>query len=179
MEPLVATEVDDTPRPNRVSAGATGCAASAGCCCGRLPIVLVLGIAVAAVGWYARKDYFVGTSQGQVTVFKGVPGGLAGWDPTIEQRTDGGDRRPEAGRAGPGARPPDLLVARDAAAFVARLRGADHHHDDDHEHDDDGSADHHARRRHRPRSRRPRREDRPPHAGGAAASSGSGSSRSW
>ncbi len=30
-----------------------------------LPIVLVLGIAVAAVGWYARKDYYVGASQGQ------------------------------------------------------------------------------------------------------------------
>ena len=63
-----------------------------------LPIVLVLGIAVAAVGWYARKDYFVGTSQGRVTVFKGVPGGLAGWNPTIERRTavELADLRPAA-----------------------------------------------------------------------------------
>jgi len=52
-----------------------------------LPIVLVLAIAVAAVGWYARRSYYVGVSHGQVTVFKGVPGGLAGWDPTIERRT--------------------------------------------------------------------------------------------
>jgi protein phosphatase len=52
-----------------------------------LPVVLVLGIAVAAVGWYARRSYYVGVHQGNVTIFKGVPGGLAGWDPTIEQRT--------------------------------------------------------------------------------------------
>lgn len=53
-----------------------------------LPILLVLGIAVAAVGWYARRSYYVGVHQGNVTIFKGVPGGLAGWDPTIEQVTD-------------------------------------------------------------------------------------------
>jgi len=53
-----------------------------------LPIVLVLGIAVAAVGWYARRSYYVGVHQGNVTIFKGVPGGLAGWDPTIQQVTD-------------------------------------------------------------------------------------------
>ena len=29
-----------------------------------LPIVLVLGIAVAAVGWYARRSYYVGCSTG-------------------------------------------------------------------------------------------------------------------
>jgi len=49
-----------------------------------LPVVLVLGIATAAVGWYARRSYYVGVHQGNVTIFKGVPGGLAGWDPTIE-----------------------------------------------------------------------------------------------
>ena len=49
-----------------------------------LPVVLVLGIATAAVGWYARRSYYVGVHQGSVTIFKGVPGGLAGWDPTIE-----------------------------------------------------------------------------------------------
>jgi len=53
-----------------------------------LPIVLVFGIAVAAVGWYARRSYYVGVHQGTVTIFKGVPGGLAGWDPTIQQVTD-------------------------------------------------------------------------------------------
>ena len=88
-----------------------------------LPIVLVLGIAVAAVGWYARKDYYVGTNQGQVTVFKGVPGGLAGWDPTIEQRTEIeiDDLKPAAQAQ---VREHQTFSSRaDAAAFVARLEG--------------------------------------------------------
>jgi len=88
-----------------------------------LPIVLVLGIAVAAVGWYARKDYYVGASQGQVTVFKGVPGGLAGWNPTIEQRTslDVADLR-QAAQAQ--VRDHQTFSSRAAAAaFVARLKG--------------------------------------------------------
>ena len=87
-----------------------------------LPIVLVLGIAVAAVGWYARKDYYVGASQGQVTVFKGVPGGLAGWNPTIEQRTsvDVADLRPAAQAQ---VREHQTFSSRaDAAVFVKRLQ---------------------------------------------------------
>jgi serine/threonine protein phosphatase PrpC len=87
-----------------------------------LPIVLVLAVAVAAVGWYARRNYYVGLDRSQVTVFKGVPGGLAGWDPTVERRTslDASDLRPA-----------DLAAVRDhqkfsslddANAFVARLR---------------------------------------------------------
>jgi protein phosphatase len=87
-----------------------------------LPILLVLGIAVAAVGWYARKDYFVSASRGRVTVYKGVPGGLAGWDPTIEQRTDVevADLRPAAQAQ---VKDKQTFSSRaDAAAFVARLR---------------------------------------------------------
>ena len=87
-----------------------------------LPIILVLGIAVAAVGWYARKSYYVGVNQGQVTVFKGVPGGLAGWDPTIERRTtlELADLRPAAQSQ---VKDHQTFSSRaDAAAFVARLR---------------------------------------------------------
>jgi protein phosphatase len=87
-----------------------------------LPILLVLGIAVAAVGWYARKDYFVSANQGRVTVYKGVPGGLAGWNPTIEQRTDVevADLRPAAQAQ---VKDKQTFSSRaDAAAFVARLR---------------------------------------------------------
>lgn len=87
-----------------------------------LPIVLVLAIAVAAVGWYARKDYFVSTDRGQVTVFKGVPGGLVGWDPTIERRTTLAfdDLKPAAQSQ---VRDHQTFSSRaDALAFVRRLR---------------------------------------------------------
>jgi protein phosphatase len=53
-----------------------------------LPIVAVIGIAVGAVGWYARRTYYVGLSADRVTLFKGVPGGLLGWQPTVDRRTD-------------------------------------------------------------------------------------------
>ena len=51
-----------------------------------LILLLVLGAAVGAVGWYARRTYFVGFRDGQVTILKGRPGGLLWFDPTIEQR---------------------------------------------------------------------------------------------
>jgi PPM family protein phosphatase len=53
-----------------------------------LPILLVIGVGVGAVGWYARRTYFVGLSSDRVTVFKGVPGGLLGWQPTVDRQTD-------------------------------------------------------------------------------------------
>lgn len=53
-----------------------------------VPLVLILAIAVAAVGWYARRSYYVGLDGEQVVLFRGVPGGVLGWDPTIEERTD-------------------------------------------------------------------------------------------
>jgi protein phosphatase len=51
------------------------------------PVLLVLALAFGAVGWYARRTYFVDIDRARVTVFKGVPGGLLGWDPTLEERT--------------------------------------------------------------------------------------------
>ncbi|HEV3364251.1 MAG TPA: Stp1/IreP family PP2C-type Ser/Thr phosphatase [Acidimicrobiia bacterium] len=53
-----------------------------------LPIVAVIGIAIGAVGWYARRTYYVGISGDRVTLFKGVPGGLLGWDPTVDHQTE-------------------------------------------------------------------------------------------
>jgi len=53
-----------------------------------LPILVVLAVAFAIVGWYARNTYFVGVDRGRVTVFQGVKGGLLIWDPTVERRTD-------------------------------------------------------------------------------------------
>jgi hypothetical protein len=48
----------------------------------------VVGIAVGAVGWYARRTYYVGLSGDRVTLFRGVPGGLLGWDPTVDRQID-------------------------------------------------------------------------------------------
>jgi PPM family protein phosphatase len=52
-----------------------------------LPLLLIAGIAAAALGWYARSSYFVGASGNEVVIFKGVPGGVLGWNPTVDQRT--------------------------------------------------------------------------------------------
>ena len=87
-----------------------------------IPIVLVLGIAVAAVGWYARKDYFVALDHGRVTVFKGVPGGVFVWDPTVERATTlrGSDLRPA--ELSSVRDEPKFSSIDDANAYVARLR---------------------------------------------------------
>ena len=89
-----------------------------------LPILAVVGIAVGAVGWYARRTYYVGLSGDRVTLFRGVPGGLLGWEPTIDHQTDltAGDLT-EADRA-------DLETGHrfasrsDANQFLERLRQA-------------------------------------------------------
>jgi protein phosphatase len=52
-----------------------------------LLLVLVLGGAGAAVGFYARGSYFVGLDEGRVAIFKGRPGGLLWFSPTVEERT--------------------------------------------------------------------------------------------
>jgi serine/threonine protein phosphatase PrpC len=52
-----------------------------------LPVLLIVGFAAAALGWYARSSYYVGVSRGEVVIYKGVPGGVLGWDPTVDQRT--------------------------------------------------------------------------------------------
>ncbi len=52
-----------------------------------LPMLLIVGVAAAALGWYARGSYYVGVSRGEVVIYKGVPGGVLGWDPTVDVRT--------------------------------------------------------------------------------------------
>jgi protein phosphatase len=61
-----------------------------------IPVLLIFGIAIGAIAWYARNNYYVGASRGHVTVYRGVPGGLLVWDPTIDRRTNLalGDLRP-------------------------------------------------------------------------------------
>jgi PPM family protein phosphatase len=43
----------------------------------------VLGVAVWALAWYARGAYFVGLDANQVAIFRGRPGGLLWFDPTL------------------------------------------------------------------------------------------------
>jgi protein phosphatase len=50
-------------------------------------VVVVLAGAATAVGWYARKSYYVGFDGDQVTIFKGRQGGLLWFDPTVEEHT--------------------------------------------------------------------------------------------
>jgi PPM family protein phosphatase len=52
-----------------------------------LALILLVGVVVGALGWYARKTYFVTIDDEQVTIFKGRPGGFLWFDPTVEQRT--------------------------------------------------------------------------------------------
>ena len=53
-----------------------------------LLLLLIGGGAAAAVGMYARGSYYVGLDEGQVTIFRGRPGGLLWFMPTVEERTD-------------------------------------------------------------------------------------------
>lgn len=52
-----------------------------------IPLVLIIGAATVALGIYARGSYYVGTNNGEVVIYKGVPGGVLGWNPTIDERT--------------------------------------------------------------------------------------------
>jgi protein phosphatase len=53
-----------------------------------IPVLLILGVAIGAIAWYARNNYYVSAYRGHVTVYRGVPGGLLLWDPTIDRRTN-------------------------------------------------------------------------------------------
>ena len=50
-------------------------------------VLAVIVAAIAAVGWYARGSYYVGLRNDCVTVYRGRPGGLLWFDPTVESRT--------------------------------------------------------------------------------------------
>lgn len=53
-----------------------------------VPLVAIVAIAAAALGWYARNSYYVGFAGDRVALYQGVPDGLLWWDPTVETRTD-------------------------------------------------------------------------------------------
>ena len=49
-------------------------------------LLAILGSAVYAVAWYARGAYYVGIDNEQVAIFRGRPGGLLWFDPTLVER---------------------------------------------------------------------------------------------
>ena len=51
-----------------------------------IAVLAVLGSAVYAVAWYARGAYYVGIDNEQVAIFRGRPGGLLWFDPTLVER---------------------------------------------------------------------------------------------
>jgi len=53
-----------------------------------VPLLLIIGLAIGAVGWYARRSFYVGLDNDAVVVYRGVPGGVLGWNPTVEQRSE-------------------------------------------------------------------------------------------
>ncbi len=50
-----------------------------------LLVAVVLGT-FAAIGWYARSTYYVGFAGDQVAIYKGRPGGVLWFDPTLRER---------------------------------------------------------------------------------------------
>jgi protein phosphatase len=74
-------------------------------------LLLVLAGAAAAVGFYARGSYFVGIDEGQVAIFKGRPGGLLWFSPTVEERTS------LAGASVPPARADDVANGHTVASL--------------------------------------------------------------
>lgn len=52
-------------------------------------LVLVLAVFAAvifSIGWYARSAYFVGVDGDRLAIFRGRPGGLLWFEPTLEER---------------------------------------------------------------------------------------------
>ena len=52
-----------------------------------LLILLVLAGGAAAIGYQARHTYYVGFKGDSVVIFKGKPGGVLWFDPTVEKDT--------------------------------------------------------------------------------------------
>jgi protein phosphatase len=53
-----------------------------------LPVVVIIGLAIGAIAWYAQHTYYVGFKGDRVVVYQGVPGGILGWKPTVKTTTE-------------------------------------------------------------------------------------------
>ncbi|MCU1453792.1 MAG: serine/threonine protein phosphatase [Acidimicrobiales bacterium] len=79
-------------------------------------LLLVVAAAGGAVGWYARHTYYVGVADQEVTIFKGRPGGVLWFKPTVEQRTG------IKVMAVPAGRRPEITKGKDAASIADARR---------------------------------------------------------
>jgi serine/threonine protein phosphatase PrpC len=79
-------------------------------------VVAVIVLALVAVGWYARHTYYVGLDNGQVAIFKGRPGGLLWFNPTLDRRTQ------LAEKDVPAARLPDVQAGKEEATRAEAQR---------------------------------------------------------
>jgi protein phosphatase len=52
-----------------------------------LALLVLIGVVVGALGWYARNTFYVQIDDEEVVIFKGRPGGFLWFDPTVEERT--------------------------------------------------------------------------------------------
>lgn len=86
-----------------------------------LVLVLVLAGAAAAVGFYARGSYFVGLDEGRVAIFKGRPGGLLWFSPTVEETTDLTGASVPPARADDVAEGHEVTTLEEARAYVRNL----------------------------------------------------------
>jgi protein phosphatase len=87
-----------------------------------LVLLLVLGGAAAAIGLYARGSYFVGLDDGRVAIFKGRPGGLLWFSPTVEQVTDLTEASLPPARADAVADGHEVATLDEAERYVENLR---------------------------------------------------------
>lgn len=87
-----------------------------------LAVLVVVGGAVGATAWYARASYFVGLDQGHVAIFKGRPGGVLIFDPTVVQTTDLTQAAVPAARASDVERGHEVASLGAARAYVENLR---------------------------------------------------------
>ena len=53
-------------------------------------VMVVAAAMVGAVGFFARGGYYVGLENDRIAIFKGRPGGLLWFEPTVEERTEVG-----------------------------------------------------------------------------------------
>lgn len=89
-----------------------------------LVLLLVFGGAAAIVGVYARGSYFVGLDEGRVAIFKGRPGGLLWFSPTVEELTPLTEASVPPERAAAVAAGHEVATLAEARAYVSALQSA-------------------------------------------------------